>query len=151
MQRCGQSGPVVKGIALARPTVPGSRGRLKEIASQFPAGQLALAWYLNHQQTGRFCSSRVLATTLPPDQSSTLHDSRCAVRRLKRLDSVANAQNPLWRAVCTACTLRRAHMKRIKFLMAGVATLVAVAAFMAPASDESAAIFVTKIPSGYRD
>ena len=46
-------------------------------------------------------------------------------------------------------------MKRITFLLIAVATLVGVVAFTAPASraaDERASpIFVTKIPSGYRD
>jgi len=43
-------------------------------------------------------------------------------------------------------------MKRITFLLVGVATLVGVAAFTAPASDEAATpVFVTDIPAGYRD
>ena len=46
-------------------------------------------------------------------------------------------------------------MKRITFLLVGVATLAGVAAFMVPASlhadEEAASIFVTQIPPGYRD
>ena len=43
-------------------------------------------------------------------------------------------------------------MKLIAFPLVGVATLVGVFAFTAPAANqESAAVFVTNIPLGYRD
>jgi len=49
---------------------------------------------------------------------------------------------------------RRHGMKQFAFLLVLVATVVSIAAYMAPASgqaDEQAAPFVTKIPPGYRD
>ena len=46
-------------------------------------------------------------------------------------------------------------MKRIAFLMVAIATLASVIAYMVPASGQaaqnSAPVYVTKIPSGYRD